>query len=290
MNWLPLTLICAFSLATADAVTKKFLADYSARELTIVRFGFAGLFLAPLLVVSPVPHLPAPFWAWVSALVPLEILAMWLYMRAIRDSPLSLTLPYLAFTPVFTVVTGFLILGEGVSMLGFLGILLIVAGAYLLNFEQGHTDLRDLLLAPLKAIVRERGSRLMLLVALIYSATSVMGKGALQYVSPVFFGAFYFFLLGIVTLMIFTITQPRIIGVLWRRPLVHLFTGFLMALMVVTHFFAIREVEVSYMIAIKRTSLLFGIVYGAYLFGERHLLRHLAAGSLMVVGVILIAV
>ena len=45
----------------------------------------------------------------------------------------------------------------------------------------------------------------------------------------------------------------------------------------------------AYMIAVKRTSLLFGILYGAMLFGEAHLGRHLLAGTLMVAGVAAIA-
>jgi drug/metabolite transporter (DMT)-like permease len=290
MLWLPLTLLCAFSLATADAVTKKYLADYDDRELTLVRFGFTGLFLAPLLLVSPLPHLPAPFWGWLLGLVPPEILAMLLYMRAIRNSPLSNTLPYLAFTPVFTVITGFLLLGEKISLIGFTGILLIVAGAYLLNFEHALAHPRRVLLAPFQAILREQGSRLMLVVALIYSATSVMGKGALQYVSPSFFGAFYFTLLGIITIAIFSVQQPQLVCVMWRRPVPHAVVGLLMAVMAVTHFLAIKEIEVSYMIAVKRTSLLFGILYGALLFSERHLIQHLAGGILMVGGVILIAI
>jgi drug/metabolite transporter (DMT)-like permease len=43
------------------------------------------------------------------------------------------------------------------------------------------------------------------------------------------------------------------------------------------------------MIAAKRTSLLFGMLYGAMLFGERHLGRHLMAGILMIGGVAAIA-
>ena len=66
------------------------------------------------------------------SIVPLEILAMLLYIRAIRDYPLSQTLPYLAFTPVFVTVTGYLLLGETLSGRGLLGILLVVAGAWLL--------------------------------------------------------------------------------------------------------------------------------------------------------------
>ena len=52
-------------------------------------------------------------------------------------------------------------------------------------------QLSDLLL-PLKSIYTEKGSRLMLMAAIVYSFTSVMGKGALEYVEPGVFGAFYF--------------------------------------------------------------------------------------------------
>jgi drug/metabolite transporter (DMT)-like permease len=62
-----------------------------------------------------------------------------------------------------------------------------------------------------------------------------------------------------------------------------------MAVMVLTHFLAIERVEAAYMIAVKRTSLLFGILYGALLFRERRLGRNLLAGSLMLAGVALIA-
>ncbi|MEN8177083.1 MAG: EamA family transporter, partial [Pseudomonadota bacterium] len=44
-----------------------------------------------------------------------------------------------------------------------------------------------------------------------------------------------------------------------------------------------------YMIAVKRTSLLFGMLYGAYLFREPGLGSHLIAGLVMLGGVALIA-
>lgn len=73
---------------------------------------------------------------------------------------------------------------------------------------------------------------------------------------------------------------------LGRRKGAHLFIGF----MVVTHFYAIAQIEVAYMISVKRTSLLFGIAYGALLFNEKRLVQHLAAGVLMVAGVFIIAI
>jgi uncharacterized membrane protein len=58
---------------------------------------------------------------------------------------------------------------------------------------------------------------------------------------------------------------------------------------VVSHFLALAKVEVAYMIAVKRTSLLFGIVYGTLWFAEPALPQRLLGGFLMVAGVILIA-
>ena len=289
MEWFWLTLICAFSLATADALTKKYLADYTARELALVRFAGAGLLLSPLLLLQPLPPLPAAAWGWIATVVPLEILAMLLYMRAIRDNPLALTLPYLAFTPALATLTGFLILGEQVSGKGLGGILLIVAGAYLLNLETGTgRSWRDWL-TPLQAIGQEPGARLMLLVAVIYSLTSVMGKKLLAFIPGPVFGPFYYALVGGLTLAIFSCRQPGIGRVLWRRPGPQLAIAALLSIMVITHFLAIVRVEAAYMIAVKRTSLLFGIGYGALWFGEQKLAQHLLAGALMVIGVALLA-
>jgi len=289
MNWLGLTLLSAFFLASADALSKRYLAQYRPVELVLVRFGVSGVLLLPVLLLQPWPAPPAAFWGWVAVLMPLEIIAMWLYMRAIRESPLSLTLPYLAFTPVFNVLTGYLMLGEQVTLAGFAGILLVVCGAWLLNIKAARNGRGWNLLAPFHAIAREHGSRLMLFTAALYSLTSVLGKVALLHVTPGFFGPFYFAALGGVTMLLFGSRDTGIWRALGRQPLAHLAIGACMAAMVVTHFYAIGHVEVAYMIAVKRTSLLFGMLYGAWLFHEQGLSRNLAAGSLMLLGVALIA-
>jgi uncharacterized membrane protein len=214
---------------------------------------------------------------------------MLLYMRAIRDHPLSLTLPYLAFTPVFVILTGYLLLGEQVDPSGMLGIALVFAGAWVLN--QKHARIRDWRswVAPLAAILYEPGSRMMLGAALLYSLTSAMGKGAMRYMDPSLFGAFYFVLLGIAAIVLFAVPKPRVLVLVWRRPWAVLVVSLLNAGMVYTHFLAVQLVEVAYMIAVKRTSLLFGILFGALFFRERGLGIHVLAGGLMLAGAFLIA-
>lgn len=289
MDWVSLSLLCALSLAGADAATKAWLQGFSARELVVVRFGIVGLLMTPLLAGVPPPHsLPLAFWLWILLLVPLEIAAMLLYMTAIRDHPLSLTLPYLAFTPVFVIGVAWLVLGEEVSPSGAAGVSLVVAGAWLLN--SGQARLRDWRswTRPFAAILYEPGSRMMLAVAAIYAVTATLGKGAMRHMAPEQFGAFYFALLGAAVALLIVLPRPRVLLRVASRPVPVLAVALLMGVMVYTHFLALQQIEVAYMIAVKRTSLLFGILFGALFFRESGLASRLPAGVLMLAGVMLI--
>ena len=288
MEWLPLALIAAFTIASADAATKAFYPDRTGLEVLVLRMGTAGFLLLPVALLHPIPPVPPAFWGWMALLVPLELFAHLLNFRAIRDSALHLTLPYLAFTPVFNVLTGYLVLGETVSLAGLGGVLLVVIGAYLLNIERVLNG--DGWLAPFKAMAHEIGPRRMLVVAALYSLTSPMSKAAMAYATPTTFGPFYFAVIGTTLLVAVAIWRPRTLGVLAHRPGHYLLVGGLMAVMIVTHFLALARVEVAYFVAVKRTGLLFGILYGALLFKERQLGQHLLAGGLMVAGVAAIVI
>jgi len=290
MEWFYLTLISAFSLALADAFSKKYFQQQGAFEMLLVRFTLPGIILLPIALQGDYPVLSSAFWYWMAALIPLEILAMMLYSLAIRDSPLHLTLPYLAFTPVFNVLTGKAFLAETVSSGKLLGILLVVIGAYLLNFNRRVLANPRSLLLPLKAIASEKGSRLMLIVALIYSFTSVMGKVALRFAEPSYFGAFYYSVLGGASLVFVLAIRPKSINVFNLRSRQTIIVAICMCIMAVTHFVAIAHVQVAYMVSVKRTSLLFGIVLGSIMFGEKKLIQNVIAGTIMVFGVAIIVI
>jgi drug/metabolite transporter (DMT)-like permease len=281
--WIIYALLSAFSLATADAVTKKGLERADVYLMTWVRFLFALPFLGLVLPFIEIPSLDATFWIAVSALVPLELLAAVLYIHALKLSPLSLSIPFLAFTPVFLIGTGFLLLGEMPTLQGAGGILLIATGGYLLH---AHT-LREGILSPLRAMMREPGSLLMLTVAGIFSVTSGLGKLAILHSGPIFFGVVYYFILaGAFTPLAVLKTDVAQAGSRW--PL-FLLIGLFDSIMMVTHVLAISETQASYMIAVKRLSLLFSVAYGYWMFNESHVVRRLLGSLLMVAGVTLIA-
>jgi uncharacterized membrane protein len=77
----------------------------------------------------------------------------------------------------------------------------------------------------------------------------------------------------------------RGLGAVWRRDFAAI--GLWQALMLITHVLAIVQTNVSYMIAVKRTSLLFGLAYGAWWFGEREMAERLAGTLIMLAGVAL---
>ena len=287
MEWFLISILCAFSLASSDAGAKKYLLNYTSWQLLLIRFFIPGILLIPVLYFYPLPTVPPVFWGWMAILLPLELVAMTLYVLAIRDAPLSQTLPYLSFTPVFNIVTGWLVLGEQVSLAGAAGIFLVVLGAYLLNIQHAKQDIR-LWYEPLKAIVHQQGARRMLFASIIYSFTSVGGKAAMQYADPVSFGALYFVILGGLTLLIIALKHPKELAVLKQNHFAHFVVGGLMAVMVVSHFIALSMIEAAYMIAVKRTSLLFGILFGAYLFKEEGLAKNFIFAAVMVAGAITI--
>jgi drug/metabolite transporter (DMT)-like permease len=219
-------------------------------------------------------------------LLPLEVTAIFFYIKAIKVSPLSLTTPFLSLTPVFLIVTSFLILGEVPDRSGLIGIFLITGGAYLLNLHHGKKGI----LAPLRSIVQEKGSLMMIGVAFIYSVTSNLGKIATLHSSPLFFGMFYTLVL---TMVITPFVFFRVMKISFNfKPQLKTFLliGFFYALMTIAHYQAIARVEVVYMISIKRMSLVFSVLYGGLVFHEENIGERLVGSLVMIMGAIFITV
>lgn len=284
MEWLFLALTAAFSLATADALTKKYFSRLSTYEMGLTRLVYTIPWLVLALLFVPWPDLDRTFFLSFAAAIPLEAVAFMSYMKAIKSSPLSLTLPFLAFTPVFIILTGWLILGETVTLVGVLGILCIVIGAYFLYLSHMKTGLWE----PFKAIFREPGSRLMLLVSFIYSITSTLGKLAILHSSPYFFGISYYIVFTLFMLSFLPAVRGARAVTLLKNPVRGLIVGAVMSIMVFSHMLSISMVQAVYMVSVKRMSIIFGVLYGAWLFKETRITERLAGAVIMIIGIFLI--
>ena len=243
------------------------------------------LFMAGWLLIE-IPPLDTVFWASSAAALPLEALALILYMEAIRVSPLSLTIPFLAFTPVFILATGAILLQETPNIEGICGTLITFVGGYVLNLNPSFRSL----FYPFTAIARERGSWLMLVVAFIYSITSVLGKTAVLHSSPIFFGLTYVPALTILLLILFSALKKVSWTNLRTRSLQGLIIGPLYLVESLAHCMALPLVKVAYMISIKRMGILVSVVYGGVLFREKHIFYRLMGACLMVIGAVVISI
>jgi drug/metabolite transporter (DMT)-like permease len=284
MLWFFLSLTAAITQALNDAISKRFFSHLTAYEMGLIRLLYALPYLFIGFLLIPFPHLDSTFWACLAFGLPLELTAFICYMRAIKVSPLSLTLPFLAFTPAFVILTGFLILDETLNFYGLAGITLIVVGSYFLNLSSAKKQW----LAPFRAIFKEQGSWLMVLTALIYSLTATIGKLAIQHSSPQFFAVTYFLFFTVFVACLFPIMPGVKPANIIRKPFPGIIAGMLLATMIFSHTLAISLIEAAYMLSVKRSSLLFGVLFGVILFKEGKVKERLLGASIMMAGVLII--
>ena len=284
MLWFFMALVAAGGSAASDTLTKKFFSDFHSFEMGLIRLVYAAPFLLAGFLLVPRPPLDTTFWLCVGVNLPLETAALLCYMRAIKVSPLSLTIPFLAFTPAFVILTGRLFLGEVLNPPGLLGIGLVVTGSYVLNLSQA----RSRWFAPIAAVFREQGSWLMLITGFLFSFTATLGKVGILHSSPPFFAVTYFSCL----LFLMLLLAPFIPGVRFRnliaRPLPALACGVAAGVMIFSHYLAISLVEAAYMLSVKRMNLLFGVILGALVFHETRIRERLTGALIMIAGVFLI--
>ena len=286
MHWYTLAFLAAMAVSTRDAWVKKHFSLLGPYEMAVFPLAFSvPLFSLSYLFVEK-PPLDLVFWQCLGSCIPLEIIATLLYMESIRVSPLSLTVPYLALTPAFTLLTGRLLLHEMPNSAGILGILATVVGSYILNLNP--TDRR--FIAPFMGMLKEKGCRLMLVVAIIYSLTSVISRKAILHSSPMFFGTSYSLLLASTMLIIFAASGKSSLQSLARGIPKGSVAGALFFLEVVCNNMALASTQAVYMISVKWLSILMGVIYGGFLFRERHLSYRLAGALMMAGGAVVISV
>lgn len=291
--WVVLSLLSAFCLATSDALAKKAVEHNNEYLVAWFRLLFSLPLLIVILFFIPIPELDRDFFKAFLIALPVELITIVLYIKALKESPLSLTLPFLALTPVFLIFISYIVLGEKVSLTGGIGIFLIASGGYLLNIS----EIKKGIFEPFRAITREKGSLYMIGVALLYSITSSFGKMAIEHSSPLFFGSAYFialyFLFTPAALYMGKAGTPRFrseLGNIIKDKKIYALSlsGVFYAIMVITHMTAMKLTKVAYMISIKRISLLIGVFYGYLFFKEENIRNRMLGAGLMLFGFYLI--
>lgn len=228
------------------------------------------------------------YWAWALGTIVLNLLANYLFFRSVDLSPLSLTIPYLSFTPAFSAFTGMIFLAELPDLWGWFGIVVVTLGAFFLN--PGNADEGPL--APIRALGSELGSLYMVGVALLWSLSPVIDKLATTASNPVWHTAVI--ALGMSSSIIaYRLAtdgpEESVFAEFAAEWKLFMLCAVLNMGAMILQLAAYTYIEVAYVETIKRAIGVIGaMVAGYWLFGEREIARRVAAGVVMIAGVALI--
>jgi len=285
LTWLILGIFTAFFEAVKDVFGKQNLKKSDEYVVAWSLSFFSVIFLIPWVIYTGIPTLNTQFW--ISLLIggSINAVATLLYIKAIKLSDLSLTVPLVALTPLFMLLTSPLIVGEYPKFFDYIGIFLIVIGSYLLNIKEKSQGY----LAPFKALLSEPGPKFMLIVAFLWSITSNFDKIGVKNSSPIFWLFSLFGTMSILLLPILLHKTPNP-GTKILKQLPMLATmGFFNAIGVLCQMQALTLTLVVQVIAIKRTSVLMGVLFGHFIFKEKDIQQRLLGAGIMVLGVFFIS-
>jgi len=242
------------------------------------------LILIPALIFVGVPPIDKIFWIYSSVKVILFIVAMLLYATSLKKTDMSLALPMLALTPLVTSFVSLFLSSEFPTLLGGVGIIVIILGTYLLNLKKGMG-----ILTPFKNIFINKGVFYMFLVAMIYGVSTSVDKAAVVSSSPIFYSAY--------VAIVASITLTPAVIYKHRDELKETFTiknmkvllplGLVTGIIIISQMTALNIILAAYVIAIKRTSIVISVVLAYFLFNEK-IKDRLGPIIVMLVGLLMI--
>lgn len=284
MVWFAFAFLSAFFQSLKDVFSKRSLKAVDEYVVTWCWSFFTVIFLLPLLAVTGMPALGDKFWIALLAGASLDSASRLLYIKALKCTDLSIIAPMYTITPVFLLLTSPFIVGEYPTASGLAGVLLIAAGAYTLKIKERRSGY----LGPFRALLREKGPRLMMLTVLIWSITANTDKLGFQNSSIVFWAVATN---AVISAFLFPVMLRRSRGKMRQlasgmRSLLPM--GLFNTLTLLFQFTAMSMALVSYVLSVKRIDTMMGVLFGHFHFKEEGVRERLAGAGVMVVGVALI--
>ena len=268
--------------------------DYLIKRATTKLLFFAWYRLLALLILLPfflqrfTLSLSSTSWIYILVRSALDAAYIYTLAGAYQEGDLSLVYPIARSAPIFVLLWSTLIWRQPLPPVGALGILIVAFGAYVLQLR--GLSARDLM-APIRAVVRNRAVRLGWLTALLVAAYSLIDDRVVESVDPL---VYLYIFVGVSSLLYVPYLlrcgwQP--IRAEWRAHWKHILPaaalgvcGYLLALM------AFRIEHVGYVTAVRQASIIFGVLLGAVLLREPYGRVRLLGSLVMFAGMILIFV
>src|SRR5689334_6641373 len=159
--WIPFTLIAAGGQVARNAMQRQLTAPLGTWGATNIRFlfgfPFSILFFAVVIVASGdrVPWPPTAFWPWLLLGALSQIVATGLMLLAMNDRSFVVTTAYLKTEAIQTAIFGFVFLGDHLTWLKVLAIVIATIGVVITALrpggEKGFAELRPTIIGLVAA-------------------------------------------------------------------------------------------------------------------------------------------
>jgi len=169
--WFLFAVISAICQASYQALAKRYQLKNNYIILASTSYSICAIILLIAAFIKGIPVLGPNFWKVVMVSGSLSALGAIFFYKSLRLTDLSLASPMLAFTPVFLILSGYLVLGEKPTLLGLFGILSVVLGIFFINSPKASKFFH-----AIHSIRNDKGILLMLLVAFIWSIGAALIK------------------------------------------------------------------------------------------------------------------
>ena len=276
--------ICGLLWSIFDLVRKLAIEIYSLKYiLYITIFSQLIIFMISLLL-SDTSIYSYNYYPLLFIIAILNILSLYLFLKALEIEEISICIPMLSYSPLFSLLFSKLILKEGLSTEQHIGILVIFFGSFVLYSKS--LLLKDLLFSPF-LLIKNKGAQLIIIVTVIWSVIPVLDKKSLTY-TDIYMHGFMQSLLGFILLsfLFFNNFSFNIPKIKTKKAI------FILTLLIVigfsatiTQLFALKVNFVPILEVVKRaTGILFSLVFGYFFFKEEISKKKLLSVLIIITG------
>ncbi|WP_412774783.1 EamA family transporter [Nitrobacter sp.] len=286
--WIPFTVTAAFAQVARNAMQRSLTGPLGTWGATNIRFlfgfPFALIFFALVIVVTgdPVPWPSAVFWLWLLLGALTQIVGTGLMLLAMNDSSFVVTIAYLKTEAIQAAIFGFVFLGDHLTLLKVVAIVIATAGVIITALRPGGA----------RGFADIKPTTLGLLAAACFALSAVGFRGAIIIVPGVSFvtAATYTLVFGllvqtaVLTAYLF-LRAPDVPGkilALWRPSM---FAGFLGAFASQFWFLAFALTAAANVRTLALVEVLFAQAVSYYSFKQPLSLREAGGIVLIVIGV-----
>jgi len=282
----PIILALGFSVSDFFyTIWVKKLLDKKYKPFDIIRFWmvFTGLLsLIALFFVGVHTHSNL-FYVGLIGFTFTTILGHYFQVKALDNLPLSIVSPLGALFPVLMIIVAVLTLGEIPSLMGFIGVLIVVAGSYTLTLKSTNN-----LIEPLIFLFKNKKVWLKHFANISWAFAAVFLKIALTN-AELFSGMFMLSAaVGVVSLASFRISAPQ--KNLFRCKTLLFGIGFIRLFQNIFQWILLTVVLLGYGVAFTSLSLIFLAIAGKFYFKEKQSWERIISALVMYAGIQLILI